>query len=155
MKLPDWSNPSIFQWQYIEDFPKWGGNNFRLFIEAFRDGTPLLLGQPLTLRVAESLKRFTTVIDWALQHNVYVIINFNPYSSFPLPGGNWPDDGRSLSKDASAQDELLQAWADVEHYKGRRGSFSISLMSLMASRQTRSPETTRYQKRVGTLFTRA
>ena len=122
VKLPDWSNPSIFQWQYIEDFPKWGGNNFRLFIEAFRDGTPLLPGQPLTLRVAESLKRFTTVIDWALQHNVYVIINFNPYSSFPLPGGNWPDDGRSLWKDASAQDELLQAWADLaKHYKGRKG----------------------------------
>ena len=80
------------------------------FLMPFADGKQILPGQPLTIRLQKALERFTTVIDWALQQNIHFIIAFNPYSSYPPPPFNWPDDGRSLWKDASAQDELVQAW---------------------------------------------
>ena len=123
-ELPVWSDPtaSAYNWSNIGYFPNWGGNAFRLFLMPFADGKQILPGQPLTIRLQKALERFTTVIDWALQQNIHFIIAFNPYSSYPPPPFNWPDDGRSLWKDASAQDELVQAWTDLaKHFKGRKG----------------------------------
>ena len=115
-------NPNIRFWKQIEEFPKWGGNVFRINISSARDGVAILPGRPLTERFAKALERFTTVIDWALQHNIHFIVAFTQRNT---PGGGpltWPDDGRSMWKDASAQDELVQAWADLaKHFRGRDG----------------------------------
>ena len=118
----NWSDLNLPNWSLLGDFPKWGGNVFRIFLTPFADGSALLPGEPLTLRLAESLKRFIQVIDWSLDHNVYVILAFNPYYNWPPPAANWPDDGRSIWKHDSAQDELVQAWADLaNHFKGSKG----------------------------------
>jgi hypothetical protein len=123
-ELPVWSDLtfSAYNWTNIGYFPNWGGNAFRLFLMPFADGKPILPGRPLTERLSKSLERFTTVIDWALQHNIHFIVCFNPYYVFPPPAADWPDDGRSLWKNLSAQDELVQAWADLaKHFKGKKG----------------------------------
>ena len=40
----------------------------------------------------------------------------------------WPDDGRSIWKDASAQDELVQAWADLaKRFKGKKGIMFVPI----------------------------
>lgn len=150
---PVWSDPTASQWKYIVDFPKWGGNVFRLFLGPFADGKPILPGQPLTLRLAESLKRFTTVIDRALQQNIHFIICFNPS---PPPPFHWPDDRRSLWKDASAQDELVQAWRDLaKHFKGRKGIIFELINEPAGITADEIAGTTLYQNRFRTLFTPA
>ena len=41
---------------------------------------------------------------------------------------DWPDDGRSMWKDASAQDELVQAWADLaKRFKGKKGIIFVPI----------------------------
>ena len=83
---------------------------------------PILSGRPLTERFAKDLERFTTVIDWALQHNIHIILRFSQVNLLDGEPRNWPDDGRSMWKNASAQDELVQAWADLaKRFKGRKG----------------------------------
>jgi hypothetical protein len=75
----------------------------------------------LTERLAKDLERYTTVIEWSLQHNMHIILRFSQRNT----GGaalTWPDDGRSIWKDASAQDELVHAWADLaKRFKGKEG----------------------------------
>ena len=72
---PDvWLDPYITAWKQIDEFPRWGGNVFRLMLTPFADGKPILPGRPLTERLAKALERFETVIDWALQHNMHLII---------------------------------------------------------------------------------
>jgi hypothetical protein len=119
-----WDIPTSDVWNHIADFPRWGGNVLSLDLTTADDGfnpSPYLPGRPLTERLAASLARYTTVIDWALQHNVNIIVRFHPtiWSNHSL---DWPDDGRSLWRHASAQDELVQAWADLaRRFKGRKG----------------------------------
>ena len=118
----DWANKSLGNWNVIEDFPEWGGNALRIFISPYEDGVALLPGQPLSSRLAASLKRYIDLINWANERNVYVIVNFNPYYAWPPPAANWPDDGRSLWSSDSAQNELIDAWKDLaKRYKGRPG----------------------------------
>ncbi len=118
----DWSDSNLSNWNYISKFPESGGNVFRIFITPFADGKALLPGQSLTLRLVESLKRYNEVIEWALSKKIYVILAFNPYYSWPPPAANWPDDGRSLWLDTSAQDELIEAWEYLANlYAGKNG----------------------------------
>ena len=87
-----------------------GGNVFSIRLVSARNGLPILSGRPLTERFAKDLERFTTVIDWALQHNIHIILRFTQVNLLDGEPRNWPDDGRSMWKHASAQDELVQAW---------------------------------------------
>jgi hypothetical protein len=116
------NNPNIRFWKQLEEFPKWGGNAFRINISSAEDGVAILPGHALTERLAMALNRYTTVIDWALQHNIHFIISFSQRNTAGGGPLTWPDDGRSMWKDASAQDELVQAWADLAiHFRGRKG----------------------------------
>jgi hypothetical protein len=116
---PDWSDPDIPEWDRVDRFPAWGGNAFRIFLEPSLDGETILPGEPLTLKLSEALNRWATVIDWALQNDIYVVVAFNPYV---WNADDWPDDGRSLWKDESARVELVQAWADLaKRFKGIDG----------------------------------
>jgi Cellulase (glycosyl hydrolase family 5) len=121
-------DPRIRIWKQIEEFPKWGGNVFSINLGSAQDGAAILPGRPLTERLAKALERYTTLIEWALQHNIHVILRFGQRST---PGGGpltWPDDGRSIWKDASAQDELIQAWADMaKRFKGKKGMMFVPL----------------------------
>jgi len=124
-----WSDPKYEGWQYLDRFPRWGGNVFSVLFNAFLDGQPVLPGQPLTNRLMKALERSASVIDWALQHNMHVILRFQTISVVPAPFRIWPDDGRILWTDDSAQDELVQAWADLaKHFKGKKG-FIFNLMT--------------------------
>src|SRR5262249_852854 len=107
LALP-YDDPRTRFWKQVEEVPKWGGNVFSIILKTVEDGVVLLPGRPLTERLAKALERYTTVIEWALQHNIHVIIRFSQ-SWFPDPTLDWPDDGRSMWKDASAQNELVQA----------------------------------------------
>lgn len=116
---PDWSDPDIPEWDRVDRFPAWGGNAFRIFLEPSLDGETILPGEPLTLKLSENLNRWATVIDWALQNDIYVVVAFNPYV---WNADDWPDDGRSLWKDESARVELVQAWANLaKRFKGIDG----------------------------------
>lgn len=117
-----WSDPNYRGWKHIDEFPGWGGNVFSILFRPFLDGQPVLPGQPLTVRLMKALERSASVIDWALQRNMHVILRFHQINAFPPPFGIWPDDGRILWTDASAQNELVQAWADLaKHFKGKKG----------------------------------
>jgi hypothetical protein len=119
----DWSDPGDRGWQHIDDFPRWGGNYLSLIFSPYRFGEPVLPGQPLTKRVGAVLDKYGAVIEWALKHNVHVSLRFIQFSNYPrTPFRIWPDDGRILWTDASAQDEFVQAWADLaRRFKGRKG----------------------------------
>ena len=54
----NWSDTNLPDWNFIGDFPKWGGNAFRIVLSPFADGQALLPGEALTLRLGESLKRY-------------------------------------------------------------------------------------------------
>ena len=95
-------------------------NVARLFVQPFdfKDSTPILPGSPLAKRLNASLQNWAGLIDWFLSHDVNVIICFG----FHAGTANWPDDGRSLWGDASAQDEMVEAWRSfATMYKGRTG----------------------------------
>src|SRR5262245_2462131 len=124
---PDTFNvPDNRFWKQIEEFPKWGGNVFGINLRTAERGVAILPGRPLTERLAQALGRYTTVIEWSLQHNIHVILSFqqrNQGGGGPL---TWPDDGRSMWTDASAQEELIQAWADLaKRFKGKKGMMFV------------------------------
>jgi hypothetical protein len=117
-----YNDPRIRFWKQVEEFPKWGGNVFSINLSSAEDGVAILPGRPLTERLAKALESYTTVIDWALQHNIHIILRFSQRNTAGGGPLTWPDDGRSMWKDASAQDELVQAWADLaKRFKGRNG----------------------------------
>ena len=120
----DWSDPTLPEWSYIDEFPVWGGNMISIILKPYFQGVPILPGHPLTERLARALQRYIPLIDWALKHHVYVNLRFNQVNSWPgQPKTIWPeDDGRSLWQDATAQDELIQAWTDIaKQFKGQVG----------------------------------
>lgn len=120
----DWSDPSLTEWSHIGEFPAWGGNMISIILTPYFHGVPILPGQPLTERLTQALQRYIPLINWALKHHVYVNLRFNQVNSWPDQAKTiWPeDDGRSLWQDASAQDELIQAWTDIaKRFKGRLG----------------------------------
>jgi hypothetical protein len=119
----DWSDPALPEWSHIDEFPGWGGNMISIILKPYYQGVPLLPGHPLTERLTQALQRYISLIDWALQHHVYVNLRFNQVNTWSgQPRAVWPyDDGRSLWRDASAQDELIQAWTDIaKQFKGRK-----------------------------------
>jgi hypothetical protein len=82
----------------------------------------------LTERLAKSLEHYSTVIEWSLQHNMHIIFRFGQRNTFGGGPLTWPDDGRSIWKDASAQDELIQAWADLaKRFKGKKGIMFVPI----------------------------
>jgi Cellulase (glycosyl hydrolase family 5) len=105
-----------------------GGNVFSISLRTAEDGVALLPGRPLTERLAKDLERYTLVIEWALQHNMHIIFRFVQRSTSGGGPLTWPDDGRSIWKDASAQDELIQAWADLaKRFKGKKGIMFVPI----------------------------
>jgi Cellulase (glycosyl hydrolase family 5)/FG-GAP-like repeat len=123
-----YDDPTTRFWRQVEEFPKWGGNVFSINLGTTQDGVAILPGRPLTERLAKALERYTTVIDWALQHNIHIIIRFGQRSTAGGGPLTWPDDGRSIWKDASAQDELIQAWADLaKRFKDKKGMLFVPL----------------------------
>jgi len=118
-----WSDPNYPGWKYMDRFPRWGGNVFSLMFKPFLQGEPVLPGQSLTKRLMKALEQYVSVMDWALQRNMHVILRFHTIEIYPrTPFRIWPDDGRVLWTDASAQDEFVQAWADLaKHFKGKKG----------------------------------
>ena len=103
------------------------------------------------------MERYTTVIEWSLQHNMHIIFRFvqrNTGGGGPL---TWPDDGRSIWKDASAQDELVQAWADLaKRFKGKKGIMFVPITEPHGETPDEFAGTpTLCQRRFGTLFIRA
>jgi Cellulase (glycosyl hydrolase family 5) len=115
-------------WTQVEEVPKWGGNVFSISLRTAEDGVALLPGRPLTERLAKDLERYTLVIEWALQHNMHIIFRFVQRSTAGGGPLTWPDDGRSIWKDASAQDELIQSWADLaKRFKGKKGIMFVPI----------------------------
>ena len=116
----------------LKKFPSGGGNVFSISLRTAEDGVALF-NRPLTERLAKDLERYTLVIEWALQHNMHIIFRFVQRSTAGGGPLTWPDDGRSIWKDASAQDELVQAWADLaKRFKGKEGDTFVPSLSLMA-----------------------
>jgi hypothetical protein len=72
-----YEDPRIRFWKQVEEFPKWGGNVFSINLSSAQDGVAILSGRPLTERLAKALERYTTVIDWALQHNIHIVVRFS------------------------------------------------------------------------------
>ena len=124
----NYEDPTIRFWRQVEEFPKWGGNVFAITLRTAENGVAILPDRPLTERLAKSLESYTTIIEWSLQHNMHIIFRFvqrNTFGGGPL---TWPDDGRSIWKDASAQDELIQAWADLaKRFKGKKGIMFVPI----------------------------
>lgn len=124
----NYEDPTIRFWRQVEEFPKWGGNVFAITLRTAENGVAILHDRPLTERLAKSLESYTTIIEWSLQHNMHIIFRFvqrNTAGGGPL---TWPDDGRSIWKDASAQDELIQAWADLaKRFKGKKGIMFVPI----------------------------
>lgn len=119
----DWAVATSSRWTHIEEQPSAGANAVRLFLQpfSFADGASLLPGQSLAQAIAESMKQWGAMVDWCLSRKVYVILAINLEISYPAYGV-WPSDGRSLWKDASAQDEFVAAWtALATQYAGRAG----------------------------------
>jgi hypothetical protein len=104
-------NQASYRWAHAAYLPNAGANVVRLFLQpfSFADGSPLLPSQPLLQRINESLKQWGSMIDWCLSNNVHVVLTINLQIGYPKDGV-WPDDGRSIWKDASAQDEFVAAW---------------------------------------------
>lgn len=119
----DWMDQSSYLWSHLAYLPDAGANVVRLFLQPFSwtDGSPLLPSQPLSKRIEESLKLWAALIDWCLTKNVYVILTINLEIGYPAYGV-WPSDGRSIWKDASAQDEFIAAWSALTtRFAGRAG----------------------------------
>jgi len=117
-----WEDPYFSGWSHICEFPAFGGNVFRINVQPYYDGQPVLPGRPLAERLAKNLERLGSVIEWSLQHNVHVILAANNFGFWPAMSASWPDDGRSLWTNAAAQDELVDAWRSIAlAYKGRPG----------------------------------
>ena len=117
-----WGDPDFSGWSHVCEFPDFGGNVLRVNVQPFVGGESLLPGRPLAERLAEHLRRMRDVIDWALGRNIHVILAFNNFVPWPAPERRWPDDGRSLWGDRSAQDELVEAWRSIARaYQGRAG----------------------------------
>jgi hypothetical protein len=134
----DWSDPTLSEWRHIDQFPQWGGNIISIILRPYFDGVPVLPGHPLTERLMKTLEHYTPLINWALQHHVYVNLRFNQVRNYPgQPFALWPyDDGRSLWQDASAQDELIQAWTHMaKHFKGEDGLL-FNVVTEPATRET-------------------
>ena len=118
----DYSDPRTRFWKQVEEIPKWGGNVLSINLQTAENGVAILPGRPLTERLAKDLERYTTVIEWSLQHNMHIIFRFSQRNTGGGGPLTWPDDGRSMWKDASAQDELIQAWADLaKRFKDKNG----------------------------------
>lgn len=122
IEAANWDDPRDPVWQAVSDLPNWGANATRILVQPYDRGSAVLPGRPLQLRIAENAKRFETLIEWLLARHVHVILAINLYYGWPPPAADWPDDGRSLWKDASAQDELVEAWKVLaQKYRGRPG----------------------------------
>lgn len=119
----DWTDPHYSGWIQLPQLPAWGANVLRVFLCPFdQTGAPYSPGSPLKDRLAASLASRQPVIEWCLSNNVHVMLCFSSFLIWPV-SRNWPeDDGRSLWRDASAQSELMAAWAALaERFKGRPG----------------------------------
>jgi Cellulase (glycosyl hydrolase family 5) len=119
----DWLLSNSYRWANIDYLPNAGANCVRLFLQPFSwvDGSALLPGQVLANRITESLKLWTDVINAFLAKNVYVILTINLETSYPAYGV-WPNDGRSIWKDSTAQDEYVATWvALATRFAGRAG----------------------------------
>lgn len=117
-----WADPNFSGWSHVCEFPAFGGNVFRVNVQPFVGGEVLVPGRPLAERLAEHLRRLGAVIEWALLNQVHVILAFNHYAPWPSPERRWPDDGRSLWRDRSARDELVDAWRSIARtWRGRAG----------------------------------
>jgi hypothetical protein len=117
-----WEDPLFSGWSHICEFPAFGGNALRINLQPYYGGQPVLPGQALADRLERNRLRLGEVIEWSLRHNVHVILAINTFGFWPATGASWPDDGRSLWTDPSAQDELVDAWHHIAlTYRGRPG----------------------------------
>src|SRR5262249_52642433 len=121
----DWTDTHSSRWQNVLTLKNSKANAVRLFLEEFDSatGSPILPGEPLADRVLAFLDEWGGLVDWCLANDLAVIVSIDTYFSYPVDR-QWPDDGRSLWKDDSAQDELIDAWgALTTRFSGRPNVF--------------------------------
>ena len=118
-----WTSPSDPRWQTVGTLVGSGANVVRIFLEQYSPdtGQPLLPGQTLDKRVGASLDTYGNLVEYLLANKIHVVLVLNTTFLYPAVH-TWPDDGRTLFSSASAQQEVVDAWASLaERYKGRPG----------------------------------
>jgi len=123
--FPDqgWTDTTASHWQNVAELPAAGANVARLFIQPFdfKTGAALLPGQPLAARLQASVAQWGTLIDWCLSKRMHVVLAVTLDVNWPSRGV-WPDDGRALWSDPSAQAEFVEAWGELaQQYAGVQG----------------------------------
>jgi len=123
--FPDkgWTDTTTGAWANIPELPTAGANVARLFIQPFdfRNGTALLPGESLAKRLQASVAQWGTLIDWCLSQRMHVILAVTLDVNWPARGV-WPDDGRALWSDPSAQAEFVEAWSELaQQFAGVQG----------------------------------
>jgi len=123
--FPDqgWTDTTASHWLNVPELPKAGANVARLFIQPFdfKTGAALLPGESLAARLQASVAQWGTLIDWCLSQRMHVVLAATLDVNWPSRGV-WPDDGRALWSDPSAQAEFVEAWGELaQQYLGVKG----------------------------------
>jgi hypothetical protein len=123
--FPDhgWTDTSASHWTHVPELPQAGANVARLFIQPFdfQTGAALLPGESLAARLQASVAQWGTLIDWCLSQRMHVVLAATLDVNWPTRGV-WPDDGRALWSDPSAQAEFVEAWGELaQQYLGVQG----------------------------------
>jgi len=118
-----WTDTSASHWTHVPELPQAGANVARLFIQPFdfQTGAALLPGESLAARLQASVAQWGTLIDWCLSQRMHVVLAATLDVNWPSRGV-WPDDGRALWSDPSAQAEFVEAWGELaQKYLGVQG----------------------------------
>jgi hypothetical protein len=118
-----WTDTSASHWTHVPELPQAGANVARLFIQPFdfQTGAALLPGESLAARLQASVAQWGTLIDWCLSQRMHVVLAATLDVNWPSRGV-WPDDGRALWSDPSAQAEFVEAWGELaQQYLGVQG----------------------------------
>lgn|GEM_PF-3126674 len=118
-----WTDTRTGSWANVPELPKAGANVARLFIQpfSFDGGKALLPGESLAKRLQASVAQWGPLIDWCLSQRMHVVLAVTLDVNWPA-AAVWPDDGRALWSDPSAQSEFVEAWGELaQQFLGMKG----------------------------------
>lgn len=119
-RLADQSSALFLGYSYIDSI---GCNVLKLQLQPweFSSGSPILPQSALRDRLLKDLEKWERLIGWCLARRIYVQIEVMHFITWPV-NRVWPDDGRSLWSDATAQSELVEAIVAIAaKYQGVQG----------------------------------